>query len=99
MYWVPVLCWQWGVAGVASVRGGQGCPVPHTAASHWLQRTHHRAQLGLSAKTVVRSRGSPAALGGHHGEAGCPPAAHGGSQWVRYPCCSSWKAHAGASSW
>jgi len=30
-------------------------------------------------------RDSPAAHGEDHGEAGCPPAAHGGPQWSRYP--------------
>lgn len=87
-----------GAAAVASGRG-QGCPVPHTAASNPLQLTCHRTRLSLSAETGVQSRGSHAAVGADHGEAGCSSAAHGGLQWGRYPCCSPWKAQAGASSW
>ncbi|KAM9590897.1 uncharacterized protein ACIBXB_005933 isoform 2-T2 [Morphnus guianensis] len=29
--------------------------------------------------------------GEDHGEAGCPPAVHGGPRWSRYPPCSPWR--------
>ena len=34
---------------------------------------------------------SPAACGEDHGEAGCPPAAHGVPRWGRFPRCSPWR--------
>ena len=43
----------------ASVRRGQGCPMPDTAPSSWLQPTHRRARL------------SPAATGGCLRESPC----------------------------
>lgn len=34
---------------------------------------------------------SPVACGEDHGEAGCPPAAHGVPRWSRVPRCSPWR--------
>ena len=39
----------------------------------------------------VPEQKSPVACGEDHGEAGCPPAAHGVPQWSRVPCCSPWR--------
>ena len=42
------------------------------------------------------SRDSPSACGEDQGEAGCPPAAHGGPWWSRYPPAAPGGPHAGA---
>ena len=45
------------------------------------------------------SGGSPAAHGDDYGEAGCPPAAHGGPWWSRYPSAAHGQPHARAGRW
>jgi len=45
-----------------------------------------------------RSRGAPAARDEDHGEAGCPPAAHGGPWWSRSPPAVCGGPHAGAGA-
>ena len=44
----------------------------------------------------VLSDTHPAARGEDHGEAGCPPAAHGRPRWSRYPPAARGGPHAGA---
>jgi len=43
----------WGGCRAAPVRGGQGCPVPDTAGSSWLQEPRRRARPSPAAERVV----------------------------------------------
>ena len=61
-----------------------------------LQTPRSVKKEGEEVLQAPEQRDSPAARGEDHGEAGCPPAAHGGPRWSRYPPAACGGPHAGA---
>lgn len=65
------------------------------AAVRRLKKTKNKNEKNSLSNTKVREGGEEVAcnLSVGHGETDCPPAAHEGPQWRRYPHCSLWRTH------